>query len=93
MFPLSVFKRAASGVLAFMLLPLSACDGNGQYVLKRPPVGDDRSLIISADEIAEISWGVYCEVKIGEEIVRSRRLICFSATDLELACLENWQRK
>lgn len=64
-----------------MLLPLTACDGNRKYVLKRLPAGDTRSIIISADEMADISRGVYYEVKIGEETVTRMRLICFSATD------------
>ena len=81
MFQLKVFKSVASGFLVFTLLLFSACDGNRKYVLKRLPAGDDRSIIISADEMADISKGVFYEVKIGEEIVTPMRLICFSATD------------
>jgi hypothetical protein len=82
MFQLKVVKSPALlGFLAFTLLALSACDGNRQYVLKRLPAGDNRWITISADEMAEISTGVYYEVKIGQEIVRPKRLICFSATD------------
>ena len=81
MFQLKVFKSAASGFLAFTLLSFSACDGNRRYELKRLPAGDTRSIIISADEMADISKGVYYEVKIGEETVTRTCLICFSATD------------
>lgn len=81
MFQLKVFKSPASGFLAFTLLSFSACDGNRQYVLKRLPAGDNRSIIISADEMGDISTGVYYEVKIGEETVTPICLICFSATD------------
>lgn len=81
MFQLKIFKSPASGFLAFTLLSFSACNGNRQYVLKRLPAGDDRSIIISADLMAEISKGVFYEVKIGEEIVTPMCLICYSATD------------
>jgi len=81
MVQLRVFKSAALGFLAFTLLALSACDGNRQYVLKRLSVGADRSIIISADEMAEISKGVYYEVRVGEKTVRPKRLFCYSATD------------
>jgi hypothetical protein len=81
MFQRRVFKSAASGFLAFTLLSFSACDGNRQYVLKRLPAGDNRWITISADEMADISKGVYYEVKLGEETVTRMRLICFSATD------------
>lgn len=64
MFQLKLFKSPASGFLAFTLLSFSACDGNRKYVLKRLPAGDDRSIIILADEMADISKGVYYELKI-----------------------------
>ena len=83
MFQLKVFKSAASGFLAFTLLSFSACDGNRKYVLQRLPAGDDRSIIISADIMAEISTAVSYEVTIREEIVVPNCLICYGATDVD----------
>ena len=62
MFQLKVFKSPASSFLAFTLLSFSACDGNRKYVLKRLPAGDDRSIIISGDEMGDISKGYVAQL-------------------------------
>lgn len=50
-------------------------------MVKRLPVGDNRSIIILTDKDYEISRGIYYQVKIGEETVVSTCRICGAAKD------------
>ena len=77
-----VFERTAlTPFFALILLALSACEWNRQYVLKRLPVGDNRSIIILADDAYEIARGIFYQVKIGEETVVNTCLICHAGKD------------
>ena len=79
-----LFKsRGSIALLALTLLALSACHWEPQYVVKRLPVGENRSIIILAETAAEISTAIYYQVKVGEEIVVSLCVICYAAKDVD----------
>lgn len=70
-------------LVALTLLVMSACHWERHYVVTGLPVGDNRSIIILADTAAEISTGIYYQVKIGGETVVSTCLICQAAKDVD----------
>ena len=68
-------------LLVMTLLAVPSCAWDREYVLQRLPAGDNRSVIILAENAAEISTGIYYQVKIGEETVVSTCRICGAAKD------------
>jgi hypothetical protein len=76
-------SRTVISLLALALLGVYACSWDRHYVLKNLPVGHSKSIIILADSAAEISTGIYYQVKIGEETVVSTSRICGAAKDVD----------
>jgi len=66
---------------ASLMLLFSACQWNREYVLKRLPAGENRSIIILADTGAEITSTIFYQVKIGDQTVVSTYRICNAAKD------------
>ena len=77
-----VFNRTALLLLcALIVVALSACEWNREYLLKRLPAGENRSIIILADTGAEITSTIFYQVKLGDQTVVSTYRICNAAKD------------
>ena len=77
-----VFKSAVLiPLLVMALLAVSSCEWDREYVLQRLPLSDNRSVIVLAEDAAEISTSIFYQIKIGEETVVSTCRICGAAKD------------
>lgn len=74
----TLFKESTrGGFLLIMLLALSACDSSQKYIVRSLPAGENREIVILADEMAEISRLVYYKIKVGGETVVPLSHICY----------------
>src|SRR5687768_5333788 len=70
-------KSTSIRLLLIIVLALSACDSSRKYIVRSLPAGENREIIILADEMAEISRLVYYEIKVGGETVVPLTHVCY----------------